>query len=189
MGSDNIHHRKKQGGLTRKSRQVREYKNSILIVCEGEKTEPNYFKSFPVSNIKVKAIGIGMSTISLVAEAIKKWEAFLAEGFFFEHLWCVFDRDDFPQKVYNEAFEKIVHEERKINKKLKRKEGMKLKIDIAYTNEAFELWYLLHYDYIDSALDRSQYKGMLSTRMDKKYKKNDPKMYQFLQELSESTGV
>lgn len=52
MGTDNIYHQKKQSKLVRKHRQDREYKNSILIICEGEKTEPNYFKSFQISNIK-----------------------------------------------------------------------------------------------------------------------------------------
>ena len=30
---------------------VREIKQSFLIVCEGEKTEPDYFKSFRITSI------------------------------------------------------------------------------------------------------------------------------------------
>jgi len=44
MGSDDLF-RKRKAALERKVRE-REQRR-ILIVCEGEKTEPNYFKSFP----------------------------------------------------------------------------------------------------------------------------------------------
>lgn len=141
---------------------------------------------YQILNIKVKAIEIGQNTISLVIEAIKKWENFADDGKYFEHLWCVFDRDEFSQKNYNQAFEKIRSEERKINKKFKEKVGRGVKINIAYSNEAFELWYLLHYNYIDSACDRSQYSAMLSSRMGKTYRKNDPTMYEFLAESLQS---
>lgn len=63
MGTDNVYHNKRKGSLARKSKKIKKYKNSILIVCEGEQTEPNYFRSFWISNIKVKTIGIGKNTI------------------------------------------------------------------------------------------------------------------------------
>lgn len=188
MGTDNVYHNRRKGSLARKSKKIKKYKNSILIVCEGEQTEPNYFRSFWISNIKVKTIGIGKNTISLVKEAIERWKEFAKAQQYFEHLWCVFDRDDFPPEQYNQAFKTIDSEAQRLNKRYKKQIGRELKIAIAYSNQAFELWYLLHYDYIDSACDRSQYKKMLSDRMGKKYEKNDPKMYQFLQALSQSTN-
>ena len=39
---------------------------SFLIVCEGEKTEPNYFKAFRVKSAQVVVEGTGCNTISLV---------------------------------------------------------------------------------------------------------------------------
>jgi len=188
MGTNDIHHKKRKSRLTRKSKKNREYKNSILIICEGEKTEPNYFNSFQVSNVEVKTIGLGMNTTSLVEEAIIKWKELEAENRCYEHLWCVFDRDEFLQEKYNQAFETIISEEKKLNKRFKRSVGREIKIFIAYSNQAFELWYLLHYDFIESACHRSQYQRMLSDRMGKEYKKNDAKMYQTLQELSQSTN-
>ena len=64
----------------RKSRLKREikkqeYRDSFLIICEGEKTEPNYFSSFKV-NIKVEILGLGRNTLSLVEEAINIWEKY-----------------------------------------------------------------------------------------------------------------
>ena len=43
----------------------------FLIVCEGEKTEPNYFRSFPVNKnlIRLDIKGEGKNTKSLVEKA------------------------------------------------------------------------------------------------------------------------
>ena len=187
MGSDDFYHLKKRSQLKRNAKKTKEYKNSILIVCEGEQTEKNYFESFPVPNIIVATIGTGMNTESLVDEAIEKWIDFSKENKFYEKLWCVFDRDSFCQKSYDGAFKKVIYEEKKLNRKYKRRVGRKINISIAYSNEAFELWYLLHFDYIDSSLSRSEYKRMLTERMKKKYKKNDPSIYQFFENLSKTT--
>ena len=45
-------------------------KKRILIVCEGEKTEPNYFEAFRVTSAVVKVIGLGQNTKRLVISAI-----------------------------------------------------------------------------------------------------------------------
>ncbi|MDM8537762.1 RloB family protein [Desulfobacterales bacterium HSG17] len=154
----------------------------ILIVCEGEQTEPNYFKwwqkeleairmtakSKAVSGIdvkkfddKIEVAGEGRNTTSLVEKAIElKNQASID----YTQVWCVFDRDSFPSENYNTAIVDSVSK------------GYKA----AYSNEAFELWYLLHFDYINTGVARTQYKKMLSKRMGEKYKKNDPIMYEML---------
>ena len=43
----------------------------FLIVCEGSKTEPQYFEQFRVPGLVVKVEGIGMNTLSLVDKAIE----------------------------------------------------------------------------------------------------------------------
>lgn len=59
----------------------------ILIVCEGEKTEVNYFRGFPIKpEMVVDVQGIGSNTIRLVREAIR-----LKEHNNYDHVWCVFD--------------------------------------------------------------------------------------------------
>ena len=45
--------------LTRRQ-GVREIKQSFLIVCEGEKTEPDYFKAFRMTAATIKAVGQAM---------------------------------------------------------------------------------------------------------------------------------
>lgn len=178
---------KKKGKPKRAFRPSKEYKNSILIVCEGGKTEPNYFEGFPIANIKVKAIGTGKNTISLVESAIKIWKEFLGEGKCFERLWCVFDRDSFPLANYNQAFEAVKSEASKLNKRYKGMVKRKIEISIAYSNEAFELWYLLHFNYITAGISRTEYERMLTDRMGKKYKKNDPNIYSYLENLAKET--
>ena len=63
---------KKDHRLSNLSRRqgVREIKQSFLIVCEGEKTEPDYFKAFRMTAATVKAVGQAMNTMTLVSKAI-----------------------------------------------------------------------------------------------------------------------
>jgi len=141
----------------------------ILIVCEGEKTEPNYFKKFP-TNPEVydppDIRGTGYNTVSLIKEAIRiKNEAIEKKEPYIE-VWCVFDKDDFPI----ESFEKAIN---------LAKEN---KIECAYSIEAFELWYLLHFNYIVSALSRKQYTEKLSELLKRPYKKNDKEIYALLKD-------
>ena len=54
-------HRK--ASLTRRQ-GVREIKQSFLIVCEGEKTEPDYFKAFRMTAATVKNADAVLAQIS-----------------------------------------------------------------------------------------------------------------------------
>ena len=78
---------------------------SILVVCEGTKTEPNYFEAFAeikqgvvVYDIEVK--GLGRGTIDVVEKAIR-----LKNKNNYDRVWAVFDKDDFPAKDFNKAIE------------------------------------------------------------------------------------
>ncbi len=133
----------------------------ILIVCEGEKTEPNYFHQFRVTN---DVFGAGLETIRVVEEAERLYEK---DGPF-DQVWCVFDRDSFPADRFDNAISKVQSREH---------EGF----HVAYTNEAFELWYLLHFEYQDAALHRSSYKDRLSKHLGRAHEKNDPEIYALLQ--------
>lgn len=155
---------KKKNRYKRQTRN-REQIDKILIVCEGTETEPNYFKAFSQKNISLDVRGIGFNTLSLVEEAIKiKTNAKTR----YNQIWCVFDRDKGVHlaKNFNQAFVTARQNQ----------------IKIAYTNDAFELWFLLHFDYITAALNRDEYNEKLSkaTRLNSKYEKNDPNMYKTL---------
>ncbi len=143
----------------------------FLIVCEGEKTEPHYFKSFPVDRkvIKVDVKGEGKNTKSLVEKAIdlKNTE----ESDERDRFWCVFDRDR-NDKNPNDAqnFNAAIT--------LAKTNGIK----VAYSNDAFELWYLLHFHYYNTAISRQDYKNMLTQLLGHEYKKNSETIYEELKD-------
>ncbi|HEY9809329.1 MAG TPA: RloB family protein [Halomicronema sp.] len=141
--------------------ETRETFERFLIVCEGEKTEPNYFKSFRVPKEVIDIYGEGDNTIGLVKKAIELRDK---DGDY-DQVWCVFDRDSFLAQDFNNALSL----------------GKKEKIQIAYSNEAFELWYLLHYNYHDTAISRKDYSKKLTHTMGEKYEKNNPYMYEKLE--------
>ncbi|MEQ6122106.1 RloB family protein [Reichenbachiella sp. MALMAid0571] len=100
-------------------------KPTILIVCEGENTEPSYFKQFRFSSATIKPVGEGYNTTSLVNRTIQ-----IASEGKFEQVWCVFDKDDFSDVDFNNAIAIA-----KANN-----------FGVAYSNQAFEYWIILHFD-------------------------------------------
>ena len=112
-------------------------KKKILIVCEGENTEPSYFRQFRLATATVHPVGEGYNTESLVGRAVM-----LSKKDKFDEVWCVFDKDDFPNQSFNAAIETA------------KRNNMK----VAYSNQAFEYWLLLHFeDHQGGALHRSDY--------------------------------
>ena len=136
---------------------VREVKQSFLIVCEGEKTEPDYFKAFRMTAATVKAVGQAMNTMTLVSKAISIREADQKRKKVYDQCWVVFDKDDFPVKDFNQAI------------RFAEKNGFR----VAYSNQAFEYWFLLHYNLYTGALHRSQYEDMLTKLTGMPYSKSE----------------
>ena len=190
MGTDDLFKRKKQAVTRNNDKKKVKMSRSMLIVCEGEETEPNYFKSFPHRGVKILVEGTGKNTRTLLDEAIRLWVEKANDNEIYESLWVVMDRDSFPQEYYNECFQKYKSVEKKLNNKYRNQlnEGSRITIKIAYSNEAFELWYLLHFDYWSRGTSRDEFEKLLTKRLKKKYKKNDPKIYDILQELGEKTN-
>ncbi|MGY2137761.1 RloB family protein [Pseudomonas reactans] len=135
-------------------------KKKILIVCEGERTEPSYFKSFRVLK-QCEIVGSGSNTISVVNHALK----LMSKDDFLE-TWCVFDRDSFPKRNVKRALQLADQNN----------------IKVAFSNESFELWYVLHFEYLDTKITRTAYCNKLSELTGKKYKKNDSGFYKTLLE-------
>ncbi|MCP9493487.1 MAG: RloB family protein [Pyrinomonadaceae bacterium MAG19_C2-C3] len=140
----------------------REVEQTFLIVCEGKQTEPNYFNSFRVRTATTVTVkGIGANTVSLVREALQ-----LTEGEDYDQVWCVFDRDSFPAKNFNDALTLAQNNN----------------IEVAYSNQAFELWFLLHFNYYDAAMSRASYIERLSGLLGHPYEKNSPTIYNDLKD-------
>ena len=88
MAKPKADHRK--SSLTRRQ-GTRMVKQSFLIVCEGVRTEPDYFKAFRMTTATVKAVGQAMNTTSLVAKAISIREADEKKKRTYDQCWVVFD--------------------------------------------------------------------------------------------------
>jgi hypothetical protein len=97
----------------------------ILIVCEGKNTEPSYFRQFKLTSATIKPVGEGYNTISLVKRAMQ-----LALERKYDQVWCVFDKDDFPENDFNDAIT------------IASANGF----GVAYSNQSFEYWLILHFD-------------------------------------------
>ena len=124
----------------RDSRPVRwrKYPHLFLIVCEDKKTEPYYFerfiKEFPKETVFLRAVGTGMSSLGVVEQSlIEKIRLAEESNKLVDEVWAVFDKDDAEKSVGNRD---------RFNNALKK--AKELKHNVAYSNEVFELWLLLH---------------------------------------------
>ncbi len=133
-----------------------EKKKRFLIVCEGQ-TEELYFKSFPILSADVKAVHQGASKSALV-----KCIADYLDGENYDEIWCVFDMDYKPgvKGLYLD-FDNAIQAADKLGYKC------------AYSNDAFELWFVLHYQFIDQEQSRTFFFKTLSKYWGLNYEKID----------------
>lgn len=181
MGTDDLFKKKREARRQRESETKTPRANSFLIITEGEQTEPNYFKGIK-EQIQIKMGGYisiehkptievqgeGMNTVSLVERTN---EIVNRSKIMYQNVWIVMDKDDFAQ--FDEAIE------------LAHKAGYK----VAWSNQSFEYWLYLHFNYSDSALHRDQWCEKLSDIFHRNdiangtYEKNDPKIYEYLNQF------
>lgn len=152
---------------TQKTRKV------IRVFTEGEKTEPNYFNSIKVelrlSEVDIKVDGRGDHTISLVEWVIAEKKSVESSDEDTEW-WVVFDKDDHAD--FNKAIEKA------------QANG----INVAYSNECFELWFILHFELLQSAIGRAKYYEKLTGLLSRKYDKTNSDIYSLIKD-KEATAI
>lgn len=161
----------------KRSKNIIPKRRYYLIVCEGTKTEPNYFKSLKeelpkgvVTACQIDIEGAGRNTQSLIEKALclkdeyeKKYDRML------DKLWVVFDKDSFDPNDFNNAINSC----KRVNPS----------IECAWSNEAFELWYLLHFHFYNNAIRRKEYQNLIEENFrtkgleDYEYKKNSEEMF------------
>lgn len=178
MGTDDIFKKRREERKKRK-REIRTPKpNSFLIVAEGERTEPLYLQGL-VNEIKEKCggridiemipqvdiHGVGCSTNKLIE---KTQEIVNRAKFIYQNIWVVFDKDDFTD--FDDA---IANAE-------------KLGYQVAWSNQCFEYWIYLHFNYSDSALHRDGWFDKVNDLFQEfhigegEYRKNYEKIYEML---------
>lgn len=100
MGSDDLFHKRK--ARSREALEKRHYRRApyakVLIVCEGEKTEPHYFLELR-DHYRLEATNIlisgdcGSDPMSVYAAAKDKYARHSGAGDPFDKVYCVFDQD------------------------------------------------------------------------------------------------
>ncbi|MFO7538166.1 MAG: RloB family protein [Chloroflexota bacterium] len=153
--------KRKPSGRGYRSRRVniRDPLPRFLIICEGEKTEPAYFDGFRVPSVTIETVGLGKDPLMLVKQTLDR----RGQGEY-DRVWCVFDRDDVPADRFNQAL--LLAQQHRIK--------------VAYSNQAFELWYLLHFHYVNTSLSRRDYVDRLSSQLGRPYQKDDHTLYRDL---------
>ncbi|MBN4056603.1 MAG: hypothetical protein COA82_12965 [Alkaliphilus sp.] len=159
-----------------------------LIICEGEKTEPNYFEGIKKKieekydrRIHIETEGTGRNTLSLLEYAKAFVVSKSKNGELYDHVWLVYDLDDFPR----DNFDNTADATEALNKVNAADEDSP-KWHVAWSNQCIELWFLLHFNYYNSNISRREYFEKLAEifkdRAETKYEKNDQKVFEFLSE-------
>ena len=151
----------------RRRRPFREPRECVLIVCEGSKTEPGYFKSLcrelGLSNVEVEVVGeeCGSAPISVVDEALdREKERRLSakqDGLpVYDVIWCVVDVE---APVQHKSLSSAIDKAKSNN------------LNMVLSNPCFEFWYLLHFQRTSRLLSNDDVIVHLKKHI-KDYKKN-----------------
>lgn len=145
----------------------------FLIVCEGKKTEPNYFewlktiwkvqgevKTNTSAGFSLKIIDGQKAPKNVVERAIREKK----KNNSYDQVWAVFDCDDFGDDNLKTAFELA-----KAND-----------IKIAFSNPCFEIWFLLHFREVDSNIARNTLFSLIKNHIECLYDKTDDSIHDHL---------
>jgi len=128
----------------------RKYQKFLLVVCEDQNTEPAYIKTFeqhfPAHTLFLEVAGVGRDPLGVVLAAIERRKnlAGLTKREI-DEIWVIFDKDDadFNQARidrFNRAFATASEND----------------FNVAWSNEVFELWFLLHFIDVNPATPLSR---------------------------------
>ena len=148
-----------------------------LIVTEGTDTEPAYFESikeiinkhYP-RKIHLEVSGEGDNTVSL----FKKAKILAGDSSnVYKHVWVVYDTDDFP----------AAHIDR-VPQLCAENSTEETEFHAVWSNQCIELWFLLHFSFMQSDIHRTEYWPKLTEKLKQigadEYEKNRKDMYQVL---------
>jgi hypothetical protein len=113
--------------------------------------------------------GEGKNTLSLVKRAVELRAERADSDTPYDQVWIVFDRDSFKADDFDNAIAMAGREN----------------MHCAWSNEAFELWFILHFDYRDTAMSRTDYQDKITQLIGRPYQKNAVDMYDLLAELGD----
>ena len=158
MGQDKQpKHRQAARGIQRRA-AVRQPYERLLIVCEGEKTEPQYLREIQrafrlaTAHLQVLHSQFGTEPQQVLDCALSIFEtgdrARKLSPRAFDRVVVVFDRDE--HKTYHGALAKAAGQ----RGKLKNDNGAAVPLDVVASVPCFELWLLLHFEEVHAPLRR-----------------------------------
>ena len=157
----------------------------MYIVSEGTKTEPNYIEGMAdtinkkyknyTSGKRIVVRGTGRNTRGLLRFARDEVEKEFPMA---QEVWLMYDKDDFPYDDFDNTQKSA---EEKTDKRRYR---------VAWSNECIELWFLLHFQELNSNIGRDAYKEKLNKHFEKagypKYEKNMKNIFSVLEDKTDT---
>jgi len=164
----------------RRDRAIKIQPETHLIVTEGTQTEPAYFGAIADrinsqyrNKVHLEIYGGGVNTLSLFEKARKR-VAGNPNGY--RHVWVVYDTDDFPPAHVDQTAELCTATSNE-----------ETQYHAIWSNQCIELWFLLHFGYMQSDLHRREYWSKLTQGLKSlgagEYRKNYPGLYELLYPL------
>lgn len=149
-----------------------------LIVTEGTDTEPAYFEAIKEKinsqyrgRVQLDIFGEGDNTVNLFKKAKQR---VLDNPNGYRHVWVVYDTDDFPAEHIDE-----------VPRLCEQNSTEETEYHAVWSNQCVELWYLLHFSFMQSDLHRTEYwpklTGWLVGIGSGEYEKNRADMYEVLE--------
>ena len=160
----------KAKNLKRRQAKRKPYEK-VLIVCEGTKTEANYFRGlidkYRLSSVEVR--GKGINPMGIIQCAKKQSERARKSGDPFDMVFCVFDKD--THKDYEQAISTL---------------GSRKNFEAIYSVPAFEYWLLLHFAYSTKPYNGADEIARDLTKYLPRYTKGQQDIFNDLQEELET---
>ncbi|MCY4008028.1 MAG: RloB family protein [Rhodobacteraceae bacterium] len=139
MGTGNRVHRRTAIGIKSLERQraSKQPYRKVLVVCEGEKTEPRYFTElsdrYRLNSARIEIYGCGSDPYRVFELAKQRYKDEKAKGDGFDKVFCVFDEDNHTS--YQNALQEIQVAKPKDT------------FEAIHSVPCFEYWLLLHFVY------------------------------------------
>ncbi len=141
-------------------RNSRKPNKAIFILCQGKVTEVQYFQYIKEQIRFSKKVALTVkpyhnsNALQFIKYAIRNFKDDINS---YDEFWVVFDKD----ATSNEDFNKAVN----------LAEQSKLKV--AYSNQAFEVWLIHHFQELFSGFDRNDYQNKLTQLLAFDYGKDE----------------
>jgi hypothetical protein len=169
VGKDGQPKHKQAARELRRREAQRQPAESLLIVCEGAKTEPLYLGEIrqelrlPSANVRVQPAAYGTEPLRIVEYAERLFtqghRALGIRARSFDRVVAVFDRDE--HHTYHAALQRVAA----LNGRLENDENVRVPFEAVVSVPCFELWLLLHFEDVFAPLYRDEAVARLRTHL------------------------